>query len=126
MSRRLLNALMLCIALLFAGLPAFACDPSVGSSGCCDPNGSLPCGDGQDGSSKAIAVQCCAASASVVGAEAHTSQGQFFVGDFVEVPPSYSSLSFDSTSFNRDLFFSSSPPDLSGTHTYLKTGRLRL
>jgi len=126
MSRRILNALMLCIALLFAGLPAFACDPSVGSSDCCDPSGTLPCGSGQDGSLNVVATQCCSASASVVAAEAPASQELPFVGDFMELPPAYCALAHDSSSSHRISFVSPSPPYLSGTHIYLKTGRLRL
>jgi hypothetical protein len=127
MFRRTISLAIVCVGLLLAGAPAFAC--AAMSADCCDPARELPCGPGQADTVSAIEIACCTPAISaqfsvVLESKELRVTGQAF--DDLSVPTPATIPPFNSREIKSPLRSTTHFPLSFGTSTYLVTGRLRL
>ena len=132
--QRILSLAILGVALLFAGLPAFACDSGMSSGDCCRLGTQIPCRHGGPdvAAAQSTLERCCAAVTSV-------STALVAVGRSTDIdkhpkradPPAMAAAFAFGTSSHLPIFrsvagFVTPTFSPSGSLLYLHTARLRL
>jgi hypothetical protein len=123
-----LATLALCVALLFAGMPAFAC---AGMSGdCCDPSELLPCHKTPLDSQGSDEVACCASASTAQTSRISSKEERRWAVDALSMDAPIAPVASIEFKPKRNSDFlrphAVDSPHSFGTSTYLITGRLRL